>query len=67
MVQRHRDLVKASAIEAFNVYFEESEDQERIIDFAKAQLQCESPKTRKMAKTFLNRWSKERRKESRGR
>jgi hypothetical protein len=64
VVQRHRDLVKASAIEAFNVYFEESEDQERIIDFAKAQLQCESPKTRKIAKTFLNKWSKERRKES---
>jgi len=66
VVQKHRDLVKASAIEAFDVYFEESEDQERMIDFAKAQLDCESPKTRKMAKTFLKKWSKERRKESRG-
>jgi hypothetical protein len=59
VVQRHRDLVKASAIEAFDAYFEESEDQRRIIEFVRAQLDCESPKTRKMAKAFLKKWSKE--------
>ncbi len=58
-VQRHTDLVKASAIEAFDTYFGESKDQERIIEFVKAQLDCESPKTRKMAKAFLKKWSKE--------
>jgi hypothetical protein len=58
-VQRHKDLVKASAIEAFDAYFKKSKNQERIIEFAKAQLDCESPKTRKMATAFLKKWSRE--------
>ena len=57
-VQRHKDLVKSGAIEAFNAYFEESKDQARIIEFVKAQLNSESPKTRKMAKKFLEKWNK---------
>jgi hypothetical protein len=57
-VQRHKDLVKSGAIEAFDAYFEDSKDQARIIEFVKAQLNCESPKTRKMAKEFLEKWSK---------
>lgn len=57
-VQKHKDLVKASAIEAFDAYFEQSKDQTRIIEFVEAQLNCESPKTRKMAKEFLEKWSK---------
>jgi len=56
LVQRHKDLVKASAIEAFDAYFEKSEDQQRIIEFVKTQLNCESPKTRKKAKAFLKKW-----------
>ena len=58
-VQRHKDLVKASAIEAFEDYFEKSRDQTRIIEFVKAQLNCESPKTREKAKAFLKKWNKE--------
>jgi hypothetical protein len=58
-VQRHKDLVKASAIEAFDAYFEKSKDQPKIIEFVKAQLICESPKTRQKAKEFLRKWSKE--------
>ena len=57
-VQRHKDLVKSGAIEAFDAYFEESKDQARIIEFVEAQLDCESPKTRKMAKEFLEKWNK---------
>ena len=57
-VQRHKDLVKSGAIEAFNAYFEESKDQARIIEFVRAQLNSESPKTRKMAKEFLEKWNK---------
>jgi hypothetical protein len=60
VVQRHKDLVKASAIEAFDAYFEQSKDQQRISEFVKAQLNCESPKTRKMAKAFLKKWRGER-------
>jgi hypothetical protein len=58
-VQRHKDLVKASAIEAFETYFEKSKDKARITEFVKAQLNCESPKTRKKAKEFLKKWNKE--------
>jgi hypothetical protein len=58
-VQRHKDLVKSGAIEAFDTYFEKSIDKARIIEFVKAQLNCESPKTRKMAKEFLEKWTKE--------
>jgi hypothetical protein len=58
VVQRHKDLVKSGAIEAFDAYFAESKDQARIIEFVKAQLDCERPKTRKMAKEFLEKWSK---------
>lgn len=58
-VQRQKDLVKASAIEAFEAYFEKSKDQLKIIEFVKAQLNCESPKTRQKAKDFLKKWSKE--------
>ena len=58
IVQRHKDLVKAGAIEAFNVYFEKSKDQGKIIEFVKAQLNCESPKTRKIAKKFLEKWNR---------
>jgi hypothetical protein len=57
--QKHKDLVKASAIEAFDAYFEKSEDQARINEFVKAQMNCESPKTRKKAKEFLKKWNKE--------
>jgi hypothetical protein len=58
-VQRHKDLVKASAIEAFEAYFEKSKDQARIIEFVKAQLNCESPKTRDKAKAFLKKRNRE--------
>jgi hypothetical protein len=57
-VQRHKDLVKASAIEAFEAYFERSTDKAKIIEFVKAQLNCESPKTQEMAKAFLKKWNK---------
>jgi hypothetical protein len=56
--QKHKDLIKAGAIESFGEYFEESEDKEGIVEFVKKQLNGESPKTRKMAKEFLKKWGK---------
>jgi hypothetical protein len=47
------DLIKAYVIEAFNEYFEESSDKNKILDFVDAQLESKSPKTRKLAKEFL--------------
>jgi len=54
--QEHKDLVKAGTIESFSEYFEESKDKKKIIEFVNKQLNCESPKTRKKAKEFLNKW-----------
>jgi hypothetical protein len=56
--QKHKDLIKAGAIESFSAYFEESPDKKRIINFVKQQVNCESPKTRKIAKEFLEKWDK---------
>jgi hypothetical protein len=54
--QKHKDLIKAGAIDSFDEYFTESRDKEKIIEFVKQQLNGESPKTRKKAKEFLKKW-----------
>ena len=54
--QKHKELIKAGAIESFSEYFEESKDKKKIIEFVNKQLNCESPKTRKKAKEFLKKW-----------
>ncbi len=47
------ELIKAYVIEAFNEYFEESADKNKIKTFIEAQLESKSPKTRKLAREFL--------------
>jgi hypothetical protein len=54
--QERKDLIKARAIESMDAYFETAENRDDIITFVRAQLNCTSPKTRKVAKTFLNKW-----------
>lgn len=54
-----RDLIKGSAIESFDEYFEEAKDQKEILEFAKNQLSCKSPKTVKIAKDFVKKWGSE--------
>lgn len=53
-----RDLIKGSAIESFDEYFEEAQNQEEILEFAQKQLNCKSPKTVKIAKEFVKKWAK---------
>ncbi len=53
------DLVKGYIIEAFAVYFEEAENKNRIIEFVRNQLNSGSPRTRKQAEQFINKWCKE--------
>ncbi len=55
-MQKHKDLVKAYAIDAFNEYFEEAEKKSEILQFVREQLNSSSPKTRKKAKQFLRTW-----------
>jgi hypothetical protein len=54
--QKHKDLIKAGAIDSFGEYFVESRDKGKIIEFVKQQLNGDSPKTRKKAKEFLKKW-----------
>jgi len=53
---KQTELMKAHAITAFNDYFDKVADKEKIIDFVKANWESDSPKTRKTAKEFLNKW-----------
>jgi hypothetical protein len=51
---KHKDLIKADAIQSFEAFFADYPDKERILGFVEQQLECSSPKTRKAAKAFLN-------------
>jgi len=48
-----RDLIKGSAVDSFRAYFEEARNKRKIIDFVKKQLKSKSPKSKKIAKEFL--------------
>jgi hypothetical protein len=48
-----RDLVKGAIIESFREYFDQAKNKKKIIDFARKQLKSRSPKTKKIAKEFL--------------
>ena len=50
------ELVKAAAIESFSDYFQYIENKKQVIDFVKKQEISNSPKTRKTAKDFLNKY-----------
>jgi hypothetical protein len=47
---RQKELIKGHAIEAFDEYFEETENQPEILEFVKKQLKSKSPKTKKLAR-----------------
>jgi hypothetical protein len=50
---KQKELIKGHAIEAFDEYFEDAENQPEILEFVRKQLQSQSPKTRKLAREFL--------------
>lgn len=54
--KERKSLIKAGAIESFDKYFPEAADKQRIIAFVREQLDCDSPKTRKLARSFLKKW-----------
>ena len=53
--QERKDLAKAGIIEAFEQYYDQTRNKKKIVEFVEKQLNCESPKTRKKAKEFLER------------
>lgn len=52
------ELIKSAVIESFSDYFEEIENKKEVIAFVKKQTDSDSPKTRKIAKDFLNKYGK---------
>jgi hypothetical protein len=50
------ELVKGAVITAFNEYFGDAEDKEVILNFVRNQSNSDSPKTKKAAKAFLDKW-----------
>jgi hypothetical protein len=53
-----KDLIKAGAIESFDLYFEQAADKEGILSFVRQQVDSESPKCRNQADAFLRRWDR---------
>jgi len=49
-------MIKGEAIETFDHYFEISNNRAGILKFVRDQLESPSPKARKLAKTFLEKW-----------
>jgi hypothetical protein len=52
-------LVISYAIQSFDQYFADTaaRDQDRILAFVQQQIDCASPKTRKLAKDFVKKWT----------
>ena len=50
------ELVKAAVIESLSDFYKNAEKKHEIIGFVKKQLDSESPKTRKTAREFINKW-----------
>jgi len=55
-IKERVDLVIGYVIEAFDTYFEDAEDKDKIRNFVTKQVASKSPKTRKKAKEFLKKW-----------
>jgi hypothetical protein len=54
--EERKPLIKGGAIEAFTEFFDEASDKESIMKFVLETQDCDSPKTRKLAKDFLQKW-----------
>ncbi|HTX80428.1 MAG TPA: hypothetical protein VMC62_12195 [Longilinea sp.] len=56
--QKQKELLKSDVIQAFDEYFEQSDEQGKMLAFVTAQIDSSSPKTKKTAKAFLKKWTK---------
>jgi len=56
--EERKDLIKHDIIQSISVLFEQMAEKEKIISFVEKQLDSSSAKTRKAAKTFLNKFGK---------
>jgi len=56
--QKQKELINTDVIQAFDEYFEQSDEQDKMLALVTAQIGSPSPKTQKAAKTFLKKWTK---------
>ncbi len=54
----NKDIILYNAIESFDEYFDHANNNERIVRFVKKQLTCSSPKSRKRAQEFLDKYKR---------
>jgi hypothetical protein len=54
-----KDLIKGYTLESFSDYFETANNKRGILEFAREQLHSKSPKTKKIAKAFLEKWDRQ--------
>jgi hypothetical protein len=52
-----KELIKAGVIEAFIEYLPDSKNKAKILEFVTKQQDSESPKTRKITKSFMQKWN----------
>ncbi len=55
-VKERVDLIIGYAIDAFDIYFEQADDKDRIVEFVMRQIDSSSVTTKKKAKQFLKKW-----------
>ena len=53
------ELLKSAVIESFSEFFEKTQKRNKIVSFVKKQLKSDSPKTRKIARDFINKWGRD--------
>jgi hypothetical protein len=51
-----KDLIKSGIIKSFDELFQDIRQKVTVTEFVKNQLKCSSPKTRKAARVFLDKW-----------
>jgi hypothetical protein len=53
------ELLKSAVIESFSELYDIAQKKNKIVSFVKKQLKSESPKTRKAARDFINKWGRD--------
>ena len=53
------ELLKSAVIESFSELYEKTQKKNKIVSFVKKQVKSNSPKTRKAAKEFINKWGRD--------
>jgi len=56
--EERKDLIKHDIIQTIHLLFEMLTEKEKIISFVEKQINCSSPKTRRAAKTFVEKWKR---------